>query len=228
MMAGNLYVGGRFTQAGGNTANFIAKWNGSAWSSFGTGINIGMNNSVEGFAVIGTDLYASGSFTTAEGVSANSIAKWDGTNWSPLGSGMNDGVWRLAVIGNDLYAGGIFTTAGGVSANYVAKWGCTAIPVSVDVYRTGNTLPQRFQLEQNYPNPFNSTTQIAYELPSEEFVSLRVYNLLGQEVAVLVNERRPAGTYTVTFRASELPSGMYFYRISAGEFQQTRKLLLLR
>jgi len=59
-------------------------------------------------------------------------------------------------------------------------------------------------------------------------VSLRVYNLLGQEVAVLVNEQRPAGAYTVTFRATNLPSGMYFYRLIAGEFQQTRKLLLLK
>ncbi len=163
-----------------------------------------------------------------EGVSANRVAKWDGVTWSPLGSGMNNSVWRLAVIGPDLYAGGVFTTAGGVNANYVAKWGCTAIPVSVDVYRTGNTLPQRFLLEQNYPNPFNPTTQIAYELPSEEFVSLRVYNSLGQQVAVLVNERRSAGIYTVTFRAIDLPSGMYFYRLIAGEFQQTRKLLLLK
>ncbi|MGD1044155.1 MAG: SdrD B-like domain-containing protein [Bacteroidota bacterium] len=227
MIAGNLYVGGRFTTAGGNTANFIAKWNGSVWSSFGTGSNIGMDNAVEGLAVMGTDLYASGSFTTAEGVSANSVAKWDGTNWSPLGSGMNNGVWRLAVIGNDLYAGGIFTTAGGVNANYIAKYSC-GIPTSVSGDKTENTLPQRYKLEQNYPNPFNPTTQIAYEIASEEFVSLRIFNSLGQQVAVLVNGQRPAGAYTVTFRANDLPSGMYFYRLIAGKFQQTRKMLLLK
>jgi hypothetical protein len=81
---------------------------------------------------------------------------------------------------------------------------------------------------QSYPNPFNPTTQIAYEIPLGEFVSLRVYNSLGQQVAVLVNEQRPAGTYTVTFHASDLPSGIYFYRLIAGSFQQTRKMLLLK
>ena len=227
MMAGNLYAGGRFTLADNNPANFIAKWNGSAWSSFGTGSNNGMNNSVEGFAVMGTDLYASGSFTTAEGVSANSIAKWDGTIWSVLGSGMNDGVWRLAVVGNDLYAGGIFTTAGGVSANYIAKYSCgMSTTAGVDIPE--NSLPQRYKLEQNYPNPFNPAPQIVFEIPSGEFVSLRIFNMLGQQVAVLVNEQRPAGAYTVTFRANNLPSGMYFYRLIAGSFQQTRKLLLLK
>ena len=91
-----------------------------------------------------------------------------------------------------------------------------------------NSLPQRYKLEQNYPNPFNPATQIVFEIPSGEFVSLRIFNMLGQQVAVLVNEQRPAGAYTVTFRANNLPSGMYFYRLIAGSFQQTRKLLLLK
>jgi hypothetical protein len=101
-------------------------------------------------------------------------------------------------------------------------------PTSVGEDRTENTLPKSFKLGQNYPNPFNPTTQIAYELPSEEIVSLRVYNSIGQEVALLVNGQRSSGAYTVTFQAADLPSGMYFYRLIAGEFQQTRKLLLLR
>jgi hypothetical protein len=131
------------------------------------------------------------------------------------------------VIGNDLYAGGIFTTAGGVNTNYIAKYSC-GIPTSVGEDKTENTLPKSFTLEQNYPNPFNPTTQIVYEIPSEEFVSLRVYNSLGQQVAVLVNGPLPAGVYKVTFRASNFPSGMYFCRLIAGKFQQTRKMLLLK
>jgi hypothetical protein len=233
MMAGNLYVGGRFTTAGANTANFIAKWDGSNWSSFGSGSNIGMNNSVEGFAVMGTDLYVSGSFTTAEGVTANSVAKWDGTNWSPLGSGMNDGVWRLAVIGQDLYAGGIFTTAGGASANYIAKYSCSG-STSVGEERTESTLPKLFTLEQNYPNPFNPSTRIQYGLPIQSSVRLVVYNMLGQVVKELINSEQQAGYQSVIWNAN-VASGMYFYKLEAvstidpnQRFGQVKKMLLLR
>ncbi|SPE54289.1 exported hypothetical protein [Verrucomicrobia bacterium] len=114
----NLYAGGWFTNAGGVMANYIAKWDGNAWSTLGSG----MNGMVFALAVSGTDLYAGGSFTTAGGVPANSIAKWDGGTWSALGSGMNSTVSALAVSGTDLYAGGAFVTAGEVPANHIAKW----------------------------------------------------------------------------------------------------------
>ena len=80
-----LYAGGDFTTAGGVAANYIAKWNGSAWSALGAG----MNNDVYALAVSGTTLYAGGDFTTAGGVTANYIAKWNGSAWSALGSGMD-------------------------------------------------------------------------------------------------------------------------------------------
>lgn len=227
MMAGNLYAGGRFTTADNNPANFIAKWDGSNWSPFLSGINNGMNNAVEGLAVMGTDLYASGSFTTAGGVSANSVAKWNGTSWSPLGSGMNDGVWRLAVIGNDLYAGGIFTTAGSVSANYIAKYSC-GIPTSVGEDKTENTLPKSFKLEQNYPNPFNPMSTIRYDIPKTSFVKISVYDILGREIKVLVDEEKNPGSYEVIFDAKELASGIYFYAIRSGEFTQIKKMILMK
>lgn len=89
-------------------------------------------------------------------------------------------------------------------------------------------LPQHFMLPQNYPNPFNPSTTIRYELPKVSFVALKVYNVLGQEVATLVNEKREAGRYEIEFRANNLPSGVYFYRIKASESIQTRKLLLMK
>jgi len=113
----NLYAGGTFLRAGGS-ANNIAKWDGSAWSALG----LGMNSYVYALAVSGTNLYAGGQFTIASWVPATKIAKWNGSAWSALGSGMNGPVWALAVSGTVLYAGGEFTTAGGVPANYVAKW----------------------------------------------------------------------------------------------------------
>jgi hypothetical protein len=123
--SGNLYIGGDFTEAGGMAAKYIAKWNGSAWSALGSG----MNNVVRALAVSGTDLYAGGDFTTAGGKSANYIAKWNGSAWSALGSGIGGlfcYVLALAVSGTDLYVGGNFTTAGGSAAKYIAKWNGSA------------------------------------------------------------------------------------------------------
>jgi hypothetical protein len=120
--SGNVYVGGDFTVIGTVAANHIAKWNGSAWSALGTG----MNSYVMGLALSGTDLYAGGVFTTAGGVTANHIAKWDGSAWSALGVGMDSTVYALSASGTDLYAGGVFTTAGGMAANYIARWNGSA------------------------------------------------------------------------------------------------------
>jgi hypothetical protein len=88
--------------------------------------------------------------------------------------------------------------------------------------------PGSFTVEQNYPNPFNPTTVISYQLPVASTVRLAVYDILGREVAVLVNEKKGPGSYTVRFSATGLASGVYLYRIQAGDFVQTKKLLLLK
>jgi hypothetical protein len=85
-----------------------------------------------------------------------------------------------------------------------------------------------FELGQNYPNPFNPSTAISYHLAVNSRVSLRVFDLLGREVAVLVDEEQPAGTYRAMWDATRLPSGVYFYRLTAGEYVQTRKMLLTK
>ena len=88
--------------------------------------------------------------------------------------------------------------------------------------------PQTFELGQNYPNPFNPTTVISYQLPANTLVTLKVYDVLGRLVKTLVQERQTAGVHSVTFNASSLSSGVYFYRLSAGSFVQTMKLMLLK
>ncbi len=89
-------------------------------------------------------------------------------------------------------------------------------------------LPQNFALEQNYPNPFNPSTTIRFSIPVDAFVTLKVYNLIGQEVATLVDEVKPAGNYDIKFNASDLSSGVYFYRIDTGNFTSVKKLTLLK
>ncbi|HSH65925.1 MAG TPA: alpha/beta hydrolase-fold protein, partial [Bacteroidia bacterium] len=98
-----------------------------------------------------------------------------------------------------------------------------------------NNLMLSFELYQNYPNPFNPTTSIEYRVGSLpagnaglEIVTLKIYDVLGREVAVLVNEKKPAGNYELTWNAANLPSGVYFYQLKAGAFTATKKLILLR
>ena len=100
-------------------------------------------------------------------------------------------------------------------------------PLPTGIGDTPN-LPRVYAMQQNYPNPFNPTTTIEFALPQESFVQLNVYNVSGQRVAELVSERRPAGVYKEPFDASSLASGIYFYRMQAEGFVQTRKLVLLK
>lgn len=92
----------------------------------------------------------------------------------------------------------------------------------------GEATPSSYVLSQNYPNPFNPTTQIDYSVPRNSFVTLKVYNVLGQEVANLFSGNLRAGSYTATFDASRLASGVYFYRIDAGSFSSVKKMVLLK
>ena len=89
-------------------------------------------------------------------------------------------------------------------------------------------VPNNFSLNQNYPNPFNPSTSIEFQLPKESFVTLKIYNILGVEIATLVNEQKPAGVHKINFDASGLTSGLYIYKILTGNFEQTRKMMLLK
>jgi len=92
----------------------------------------------------------------------------------------------------------------------------------------GEGLPTTYELAQNYPNPFNPSTTIKYQLPKDGIVTLKVYDILGSEVATLVNEQKTAGRYEVSFNASQLASGVYIYRLQSGEYISSRKMMLLK
>jgi uncharacterized Ntn-hydrolase superfamily protein len=142
---------------------------------------------------------------------------------------LGDGTYEAAItaplaVGSDTISAKVISGNDTVSIFWKAIV-TYANPVSVNEIPNS---PNSFYLYQNSPNPFNPTTSIQYAIGSRQFVQLKVYDVLGNEVATLVNEEKPAGTYDVQFDASALPSGIYFYKLKAGSFAETKKMILLR
>jgi hypothetical protein len=183
--------------------------NGTSWSQVNTGMT---NSSLHALIVSGTNLFAA----TEGGVF---LSTNNGTSWTAVNTGLTDiYVCALAVSGTNLFAG---TAADGV-------WRRPLLEMITSVEGLSTDLPTHFSLDQNYPNPFNPSTTVSFSLPSKSFVSLKVFAALGREVSILVSEELPAGKYARQWNAMGLPSGVYFYRIVAGSWTETKKLLLLR
>jgi hypothetical protein len=136
---------------------------------------------------------------------------------TPFNNQPTDGPWILAV-----------TDSAGGDTGFLRAW-CLVITYQCPVGGIKTIeIPNYYSLNQNYPNPFNPTTTISFTLPRAEDVKLVVYDILGREVATLVNEFKQAGIYDVPFNASSLSSGVYFYRIETKSFTQTKKMLLVK
>ena len=129
-----------------------------------------------------------------------------------------DNNWAIYDIDNST----IWSVGNWINENSTVQTG-----VLTSVNKAAN-VPGKFTLYQNYPNPFNPSTTIKYKVPSYSHVSLIVYDITGRQVRNLVNEEKPAGTYSVNFKADDLSSGMYLYRIVCGNFTQVKKMILLK
>ena len=115
------------------------------------------------------------------------------------------------------------------SSGRSSLYGKSVIVRNTGISETGNILLDRYSLSQNYPNPFNPKTVINYELRvTSDLVSIKVFDVLGNEVSTLVNEKQTPGSYTVTFDGSNFPSGVYFYKLEAGDFAETKRMVLLK
>ncbi|NCQ19248.1 MAG: hypothetical protein COW85_14385 [Ignavibacteria bacterium CG22_combo_CG10-13_8_21_14_all_37_15] len=132
---------------------------------------------------------------------------------------------------------GLDSLAAGFDLGYINWWlkGCVIngkvigdTSLVVGIKDENNDIPSEFSLSQNYPNPFNPETVISYQLAWGSFVTLKIYDILGNEVTVLVNEEKPAGKYQVNFNGKNLSSGLYFYKITTGNFTAVRKMLLIK
>jgi hypothetical protein len=185
--------------------------NGNHWSPINTGLtNLFINalaiNSA-GHIFAGT-FFGGGVFRSTD----------NGDTWRQINTGLTNRSVGSLVINLD---GHIFA---GTAGDGVFR----SVEPTTSVEEHPARIPSSFALEQNYPNPFNPSTTIEYALPKSAHVELKVYDVLGNEVQTLVNGKQPAGRHRVQFDGKGLPGGVYFYRIQAGEFVQTKKLTLLK
>ncbi len=182
---------------------FLSTDNGTSWTSINNGLT---GSDVYTFAVSDTNLFAG----TDRGVF---LSTNNGASWSNVGFA-NDFVHTLSVLGTNLFAWN----------NGIWRRPLSEMITSVRV--SSPNVPAEFTLEQNYPNPFNPETRIGFRIPGAGYVSLKVFDVLGRNVANLVNSSMSPGNYEATFNGSNLASGTYFYRLQSGKFFQTRKLVL--
>ena len=143
-----------------------------------------------------------------------------------IGTGAVGTAWQgisvaLSADGNTAIVGGSYDNSGAGATWVFTRSG-------TPVREEAANIPSQFALEQNYPNPFNPSTKIQFTIVNRLLTIVKVFDVLGREVATLVNAVKEPGTYTVQFDGSNLASGVYFYRLQAGTYVETRKLLLLR
>jgi hypothetical protein len=195
---------------------FLSTNNGASWKAISAGLPQYVNVSAFAFSPVSGSAGVAHIFAgTSAGVF---LSTNNGTSWTAVNSGMtNMSVCAVALSGAYLFAG-----------NDYGVWRRPLSEMVTDVEDNHNQLPSTFALAQNYPNPFNPSTTITYELPRSSHVSLCVYNTLGQLINVLVDESKPAGVFSGQFDAATLPSGVYFYRLQAEEFTQTKKLVIVK
>jgi photosystem II stability/assembly factor-like uncharacterized protein len=170
-----------------------------------------------------TEFYIGGDYTNVlqpGGVWQSTDA---GTTWADFNGGTMQNIFAVRGMGfrvsdNTLFAG---VTVGSMGVHEY-----TLLPLAVNNQNT--EIPKNFSLNQNYPNPFNPSTIIEYAVPKTAFVTVKVYDLMGKEVKTLVSETKQAGYYSLTFNASNLTSGVYFYKIIAGDFTASKKMMLIK
>ena len=143
----------------------------------------------------------------------------DGLNWENIGTGLPflNSIEKLIVYNSKMLA----ATSNGL-------WQRNISEIVVGVESQGASLPQAYKLYQNYPNPFNPRTVISYELRVTSFVSLNIFDISGKHITNLVNKKEDAGNYSIDFSGEGLPSGIYIYRLTAGDFTETKKMILLK
>ncbi len=159
---------------------------------------------------------------------------WDeGTHTTTSDSTTGTDVWDAPLDQNDPTFSFVLTYPG--VHHYHCKFhaslgmvGTITVQVPTSVTEENNQTPIKYQLDQNYPNPFNPATEIRYSIGKSGLVQLNVYNILGKRIKSLINQIQSAGNYDVSFNAGNLPSGIYFYKLSTKNYNKTKKMILMK
>jgi hypothetical protein len=220
-----VVLAGLFQNSTTNGGAFLTTNGGSQWTKIQTGLP-----NVVG-ALIRSALIRTGSSTEFylgyDGATSTGVWRTTdkGVSWSNFSGGALLSTYIVRALAfklspdSTVYAGVAGTTGFGV-------YEYSFIPVGVEP--PGSNVPSSFALYQNYPNPFNPVTNIQYDIPKASNVSLKVYDMGGREISTLVNESKQPGTYNISFDASNLSSGAYFYKLTAGDFTKTMKMILVK
>ena len=200
------------------TSLFAGTWGGGVYISTDNGTSWTASN----VGLTATDVYslATSDMNLFAGTKGNSIflSTDNGVNWTWTGIGLITGwVLSLAVLDTNLFAG-----------SYDHVWRRPLSEMITDVEPDTDLIIADFSLQQNFPNPFNPSTRISWQVPEGGWQTLKVYDLLGNEVATLVDQYKPAGKYEVEYDASSLTSGVYFYQLKAENYIETKKMVLLK
>ncbi len=246
-------AGGKNIFAGTSSGIFRSTNNGASWQAMDTGLT---NSSVWSFAG-GTDsnMFA-GTFGGGVFLSTNGGKNWQAVNngltnlnIQPLaatsngatifagtwGNGVfestdNGANWHTTLLPNGYEVNALAVSSSNIFVGVDTGGGVWRRDLSeiLSVEKSDDQIPNRFELKQNYPNPFNPTTTISFSIPSAQTVRLTVSNILGQEIATLLHDRKGPGNYTASFDGSKLSSGIYFYRLETEMYTQVRKMALIR
>ena len=245
----------RLTQFYFGTGNSLSNYstnNGVSWNTSNPGFHINSKAHIDFFNGTGF-IYGTQLFKTIDyGISWNQIVS--SSTILDVSASSSQNVWTVespGIIKFSSNGGSTFvpqfsgTGAGSTSSIYMfpadsLNHTVGYCNIGTKLYKTGtggvvtgignisNEIPESFSLFQNYPNPFNPTTNIKYDLPTSNLVTLKVYDVNGKKIETLVNENQNAGSYSVLFNAVNYPSGVYFYKLEAGSFSETRKMVLLK
>jgi len=207
----SLSVNGNNVFAGtGVNGVYLTTNNGTGWTQ--TFLN---NQNVYSLAVNGNNIFAGAHSPPASFYVSTDI----GVSWTARNEGLNNALNMpaLCVMNNYIFAG---TDGYGVYRRLLSD--------VIGIKSISNEVPKQFSLSQNYPNPFNPTTKIKFALPNSSFAKLVVYDALGRELATLVNEQLNAGTYEAVWSADKFSSGVYYYKLTAEDYSETKKMLLIK